>query len=87
MWKWIFNPGDFGFGRFMFNSLVITIAITVGSLLIASLAAYVITKHRVPGRRLIFLLIVASMMVPWRTTLVPNYARTDGPGARSISAR
>nr|WP_268244790.1 hypothetical protein [Microbispora rosea] len=40
-----------------------------------------------PGRRLIFLLIVASMMVPWRTTLVPNYARTDGPGARSISAR
>ncbi|WP_079318729.1 carbohydrate ABC transporter permease [Microbispora sp. GKU 823] len=64
---------DFGFGRFMFNSLVITVAITVGSLLIASLAAYVITKHRVPGRRLIFLLIVASMMVPWQTTLVPNY--------------
>ncbi|GAB3146223.1 carbohydrate ABC transporter permease [Microbispora hainanensis] len=64
---------DFGFGRFMFNSLVITVVITIGSLLIASLAAYVITKHRVPGRRLIFLLIVASMMVPWQTTLVPNY--------------
>ncbi|WP_327046290.1 carbohydrate ABC transporter permease [Microbispora sp. NBC_01189] len=64
---------DFGFGRFMFNSLVITVAITVGSLLIASLAAYVITKHRVPGRRLIFLMIVASMMVPWQTTLVPTY--------------
>jgi multiple sugar transport system permease protein len=52
---------------------VITVAITIGSLLIASLAAYVITKHRVPGRRLIFLLIVASMMVPWQTTLIPNY--------------
>ncbi|KAA9377446.1 carbohydrate ABC transporter permease [Microbispora cellulosiformans] len=64
---------DFGFGRFMFNSLLITVTITVGSLLIASLAAYVITKHRVPGRRLIFLMIVASMMVPWQTTLVPNY--------------
>ncbi|MBP2703582.1 carbohydrate ABC transporter permease [Microbispora sp. RL4-1S] len=64
---------EFGFGRFMFNSLVVTVAITVGSLLIASLAAYVITKHRVPGRRAIFLVIVASMMVPWQTTLVPNY--------------
>ncbi|GGO24400.1 hypothetical protein GCM10010116_49050 [Microbispora rosea subsp. aerata] len=40
---------DFGFGRFMFNSLVITIAITVGSLLIASLATYVITSTACRG--------------------------------------
>jgi len=62
-----------GFFRFMINSLLITTAITVGSLLIASLAAYVITKHRIRGRRVLFLMIVASMMVPWQTTLVPNY--------------
>jgi multiple sugar transport system permease protein len=64
---------DFGFGRFMFNSLLITVAITVGSLLIASLAAYVLAKHEIKGRRVIFIMIIASMMVPWQTTLVPNY--------------
>ncbi|MCG5215007.1 carbohydrate ABC transporter permease [Streptosporangium sp. KLBMP 9127] len=64
---------DFGFGRFMFNSLIITIAITVGSLLIASLAAYVIAKHEIKGRRVIFIMIIASMMIPWQTTLIPNY--------------
>lgn len=64
---------DFGFGRFMLNSLLITTAITVGALLVASLAAYVITKHRIRGRRTIFLMIIASMMVPWQTTLIPNY--------------
>lgn len=64
---------DFGFWRFMFNSLFITSAITVGSLLICSLAAYVIAKHDIKGRRTIFLMIIASMMVPWQTTLIPNY--------------
>ncbi|NUW32190.1 carbohydrate ABC transporter permease [Nonomuraea sp. SMC257] len=64
---------DFGFWRFLFNSLFITTAITVGSLLICSLAAYVIAKHDIKGRRVIFLMIIASMMVPWQTTLIPNY--------------
>ncbi|MCK2216565.1 carbohydrate ABC transporter permease [Actinomadura sp. ATCC 31491] len=64
---------DFGFWRFLFNSVVITTSITVGSLLICSLAAYVITKHQIKGRRVIFLMVIASMMVPWQTTLIPNY--------------
>jgi multiple sugar transport system permease protein len=64
---------NFGFWRFLFNSLFITTAITVVSLLICSLAAYVIAKHDIKGRRTIFLMIVASMMVPWQTTLIPNY--------------
>jgi multiple sugar transport system permease protein len=64
---------DLGFWRFMFNSIFITTAITVASLLICSLAAYVIAKHEIKGRRTIFLLIIASMMVPWQTTLIPNY--------------
>jgi multiple sugar transport system permease protein len=68
-----FPQVSLGFWRFLINSLLITMTITVGSLLICSLAAYVIAKHRIRGRRVIFLVIVASMMVPWQTTLVPNY--------------
>ena len=68
-----FPQVSFGFWRFLLNSLLITTTITVGTLLICSLAAYVIAKHRIRGRRVIFLVIVASMMVPWQTTLVPNY--------------
>lgn len=64
-------PG--GFGRFMFNSLFIAIAITVLSLLIAALAAYALTKMDLPGKRVIFVVVVASMMVPWQVSLIPNY--------------
>jgi multiple sugar transport system permease protein len=62
-----------GFWRFFGNSLLITTAITVLALVVCSLAAYVIAKHRIPGRRVIFIVIIASMMVPWQTTLIPNY--------------
>jgi multiple sugar transport system permease protein len=64
-------PG--GFGRFMFNSLFVATTITVLSLVLASLAAYALTKIDLPGKRVIFVVIVASMMVPWQVSLIPNY--------------
>jgi multiple sugar transport system permease protein len=69
--RWPDVPG--GFLRFMTNSLLIATVITIGALLIASLAAYVLTKMDLPGRRAIFLVVVASMMVPWQVSLIPNY--------------
>lgn len=69
--RWTDVPG--GFLRFMGNSLFVVTAVTVLSLLIAALAAYALTKMDLPGRRVIFVVVVASMMVPWQVTLVPNY--------------
>jgi multiple sugar transport system permease protein len=68
-----FTDVPLGFWRFFLNSIGIATAITVGSLLIASLAAYVITKSRLPGRRAIFLGVIATMMVPWQVSLIPNF--------------
>ncbi|MBB2910726.1 multiple sugar transport system permease protein [Streptosporangium becharense] len=68
-----FTEVDLGFWRFAVNSVVIATVITVLALLAASLAAYVITKHDIRGRRVIFLMILGSMMIPWQATLVPNY--------------
>jgi multiple sugar transport system permease protein len=68
-----FTEVDLGFWRFAINSVLIATAITVLALLAASLAAYVLTKHRLRGRKVIFLMILGSMMIPWQATLVPNY--------------
>jgi multiple sugar transport system permease protein len=38
-----------------------------------SLAAYTFAKRRFPGRNLIFMLFLATMMVPPQVTLIPNY--------------
>lgn len=70
----------FGFFRFMINSVVVNISITVLTLLIGSLAAYVVSKHRFKGKRIIYLIIIGSMMVPWQVGLIPGFLLIDDLG-------
>ena len=67
------TDAPFGFATFFMNSLFVTITITVLSLLIASLAAYVLAKVQIPGRQIIFIVVIASMMVPWQVLFIPNF--------------
>lgn len=67
------TDAPWGFGSFFVNSIFVTVSVTVLSLLIASAAAYVLAKLRIPGRNLIFILVVASMMVPWQVLFIPNF--------------
>ncbi|WP_242841365.1 carbohydrate ABC transporter permease [Lachnoclostridium phytofermentans] len=61
------------FSRYIFNTLIITGFGTVGHVLVASLAAYPLAKHDFPGKKLIFNMIVLSMMFSWTVTQIPNY--------------
>ncbi|HEX2143278.1 MAG TPA: carbohydrate ABC transporter permease [Glycomyces sp.] len=69
-----------GFFRFAANTFGVTVVVTVLSLLIASLAAYMLTKTMAPGRRIIFVVIISSMMIPWQVSLIPNYLLTSDLG-------
>jgi multiple sugar transport system permease protein len=62
-----------GVERWFFNSAFVATSITVLQLLFNSLAAYVFAKRRFPGRDLIFIAFLATMMVPPTVTLIPNY--------------
>ncbi len=62
-----------GFLRFYANSLFVAVANTILGLAVAALAAYVLSKHHFPGRDLLFLVILASMMVPWQVALIPGF--------------
>ena len=70
----------FGFFRFMINSFVVNISITVLTLIIGSLAAYVVSKHRFKGKRFIYLVIIGSMMIPWQVGLIPGFLLVDDLG-------
>jgi multiple sugar transport system permease protein len=55
------------------NSFLIAIPTTVGSMLLCLLAGYAFAKHRFPGRDLLFLILLATMMVPGAVLLVPSF--------------
>lgn len=61
------------FTRYVFNTFFITIVGTVGHVIIASMAAYVLEKHKFPGSRLFFNLVVTSLMFAAAVTAIPNY--------------
>jgi ABC-type glycerol-3-phosphate transport system permease component len=63
----------YGFLHFYLNSLGITAFVTVVSLLAASLVAFVLVRKPFPGSRSLFNLMLASMMVPWEVTIIPNF--------------
>ena len=61
------------FSRYILNTIIITGFGTVGHVILASLAAYPLAKHEFPGKKLLFNMVVLSMMFSWTVTQIPNY--------------
>ncbi len=59
--------------RYIANTLFITIAGTVGHILFASAAAYPLAKYRFPGSKVLFNIVVLSLMFSGAVTSIPNY--------------
>ena len=60
-------------GTFFMNSLICTVCITGFGIIVDSLAAYVLAFKQFPGKRLFIFLALATMMIPFYVTLVPEY--------------
>ena len=60
-------------GRYFFNSAYVALAVTALQLFTSSLAAYTFAKRRFPGRDLLFMITLGTMMIPGQVTLIPNY--------------
>ncbi len=61
------------FGRYYWNSTFTATAVTVLQLLTSSLAAFAFARLRFRGRDLLFLLYLATMMIPFPVTMIPNF--------------
>jgi multiple sugar transport system permease protein len=61
------------FDRYLFNSMVVAIAVTFGEVLTSALAAYAFARLRFPGRDALFLMYLATLMIPGQVTIIPNF--------------
>ena len=59
--------------RWIFNSFFVAMVVTVGTILITSLAAYAISKLRFLGKKYVFAIITTGMMVPMEAIIIPLY--------------
>ena len=63
-----------GFGRYFFNSFLYTVVVVLGIVFITSLAAYGISRLKIPGKNAIFYIFLAAMMIPIPGAFVALYA-------------
>ena len=61
------------FSRYILNTIIITGGGMVGHVICASLAAYPLSKHKFPGKNILFNMVVLSMMFSWTVTQIPQY--------------
>jgi len=59
--------------RWIVNSFVVSLAVTLGQLITSALAAYALANIDFPGKPLFFFLFLGSLMIPWESTIIPNY--------------
>lgn len=63
----------FNFLRYLRNSVVVTVAATLITLIINSMAAFALSKYKFAGRNVIFLIFISTLMIPISVILVPVY--------------
>lgn len=61
------------FSRYIFNTLFITTAGTVGHIIFSAAAAYPLAKHDFPGKNVLFQIVVLALMFSPHVTAIPNY--------------
>lgn len=68
------------FPQFFFNSSVIALAVTVGTLVFCPMLGYALAKLEWRGKRVVMGLVLATLMVPAGITLIPNFILMSGLG-------
>jgi multiple sugar transport system permease protein len=70
---WTIEGTDVTFADFFRNTLTIATLSTIGTVLSSSLVAFGFARLRFPGRDRLFILLLATMMLPSIVTLIPSY--------------
>jgi multiple sugar transport system permease protein len=62
-----------GVGRYLLNSMLVAVAVVLLNTLTAAMVGYVLGRRRVPGERFWTLGVIATLMVPKQTLMIPLY--------------
>lgn len=61
------------FGRYFLNTVGIAGCVTLGVLFTSALAGHAFARMRFPGRQVLFVLLLATLMIPFEVLLIPDY--------------
>jgi len=86
-WPETFTTGNYetlldrlDFPTYLFNSVVVAIAVTAGNLVFCSMLGYALAKLDFPGKRALFAIVLGTLMIPGVVTFVPLFVMVTKMG-------
>ena len=79
---WTFNPdtanfttawSQLNFPRLLFNTAAIAVMSTIAAVVSSALVAYGFARFRFPGKNMLFVVLIATIILPFQATLIPTY--------------
>ncbi len=64
---------EVGFWRFALNSTFVAVTITVAQLLTSTMAGFAFARYEFPGRTVIFIVILSTLMIPFQVIMIPLF--------------
>ncbi|GLI10490.1 sugar ABC transporter permease [Paenibacillus tyrfis] len=61
------------FWRWLANSAVTSVLVTAATLFTSALAGYIFAKYEFPGKKVLFVLVLGTMMIPFQVIMIPTY--------------
>jgi multiple sugar transport system permease protein len=61
------------FARWFLNTLIVTVVVVAGNLLFCSLAGYAFARLKFFGRDVLFILVLATLMIPFQVIMIPTF--------------
>ena len=68
------------FPRYFFNSMIVALSVTLGNLLFCSMVGYALAKLEFPGKRVLLVVMLATLMVPAIVTFMPLFVLVSNMG-------
>ena len=79
-WEYAWTKLEPPLPRLFFNSAIIAVVVTVSNVVLGSMAGYAFARLRFPGREVLFLIVLATLMIPDQLRLVPVYLLLNAIG-------
>jgi len=64
---------DLNFTRFFMNSLILVVFAMLGQIISSSMVAYGFARLRAPGKDILFIILLCTMMIPGEVTMIPSF--------------
>jgi multiple sugar transport system permease protein len=71
--EWVTSAWRAKFPLYYMNSTIVAVAVVISNVLTSALAGFIFAKYQFPFKNGLFLLILATMMVPYAVTIIPTY--------------